>query len=430
MRVGKIFVALASFFSIFFLSASAFASELAPSAKPLIVPPGDNIFFGQSHYYTVVFRNNGEAVVYSKFVLVNPEESSLSTFSFEVPKVVPSDLVIFQQKLRGYCLRYDPVDSVKCIEEQEPDYRNYYYGQGAQYQKIQYEKIGNTYKFDLPDPVNPNTTGALIIAYIAKGYAKEELGAFKFDFETLKVDSRIESVRVAVDVDSDLYLKGKKASVNYTESTVASIAEFESSVGVVDRVASQIGSYGALVKESKGLAPSESFSVRGEYSDSLFKLYLRSIGLSVAIIAAIIFVLVLFKRVFARIGDWISSYGDSKANSYGFLGILNISIGLLSAFLALGLTVVVVFIQRSNFISYEPFITLLVVVIFVLLYFLALLAPAIASAISRGWRSLLTVLLWETIWLFVFVVLYFLLFKSGLDYSRYPKIVPQESVIK
>lgn len=54
------------------------------------------------------------------------------------------------------------------------------------------------------------------MAYVAKGYANESLGLYKFNFETFKVPSRIEEIKVAVDVDSDLVLKVKKSSVDYS----------------------------------------------------------------------------------------------------------------------------------------------------------------------------------------------------------------------
>ena len=49
-------------------------------ANPVLA--GDDLLFGQSHYYTVVFRGNGEAITYAKIAFTNPDEKPLTDFSF------------------------------------------------------------------------------------------------------------------------------------------------------------------------------------------------------------------------------------------------------------------------------------------------------------------------------------------------------------
>src|SRR3989338_6510564 len=254
------------------------------------------LLFGQNHFYTVIFRGNGEAITYAKIAITNPDEKPLTEFSFEVPKVSPTEMVIYQMKLPQECVNYNYNDPARpCLQYRDPDYAQqyYYYGYSngkAEYQKIQYTKSGNLYKFTLPTPVEPYKSTAIIVAYAAKGYVNESMGLYKFNFETLKVPSRIQEIRVAVDVDSDLLLKGKKSSVNYNSLGIASeraVAPQAISSRDLDKVVGSIGSYGPIVKEAKNLAPNESFVVKGEYATNWFRLYLGSILLTLLIVVGI-----------------------------------------------------------------------------------------------------------------------------------------------
>ncbi len=401
------------------------------------------LFFGQNHFYTVIFRGNGEAIVYAKIAITNPDEKPLAELSFEIPKVSPTEIAMYQMKLPRECVRYD-YDSPgqPCLEWRDPDYtqRYYYYGYGyrevqTEYQKIQFTRSGNLYRFTLPTPVEPYKSTAIVVVYAAKGYVKESFGLFKFSFETIKVPSRIEQIRVAVDVDSDLLLKGKRAQVDYGVSTSELVAPQAISSRDLDRVVGKIGSYGPLVKEAKNLAPNETFIVRGEYATNWFRLYLRSILITILVIAAI-FAGVYFLEKFLKRRGGQSRRFESGTNqqispqalqsSISIFNLTNASVSLLSVVLVIGLTYLLRFLLESGlFRSFKVdsvfgivgFITI------ILLYVLVIFGPAIIVAIKHGWKSLVSILIAEFLWFVIFLVLYLVLFQSGLT-SNFYYLVP------
>jgi hypothetical protein len=390
------------------------------------------LLFGQNHFYTVIFRGNGEAITYAKIAITNPDEESLTEFSFEVPKVSPTEMVIYQMKLPQECQSYNYNDPARpCIQYRDPDYAQqyYYYGYSngkAEYQKIQYIKSGDSYKFTLPTPVEPYKSTAIIVAYAAKGYVSERAGLFQFNFEALKVPSRVQEIRVVVDVDSDLLLKGKKSSVNYNVSSLKSSDLSESSAisgRSLDNVVGKIGSYGPLVKEAKNLSPNEGFIVRGEYATSWFRLYLGSILLTIFIIIAIftgVYCLARFLK--KRNGRMVSEAGQqmtpqSSPKSDSIVNLANASVGLLSAIGVVGLTYLLRFLAESTLLQSfnpDPVFAIIIAITIILMYVLVIIGPAITMAIKHGWKSFLSVLVAEFLWFVIFLIIYFTFFQSEL----------------
>ncbi len=419
---GKIVgvVALSLFVLVGFAGTSSAQSEL---------------LFGQNHFYTVIFRGNGEAITYAKIAITNPDEKPMTEFSFEVPKVSPTEMAIYQMKLPQECQNYNYNDPARpCLQYRDPDYAQqyYYYGYSngkAEYQKIQYTKSGNLYKFTLPTPVEPYKSTAIIVAYAAKGYVNESVGLYKFNFETLKVPSRIQEIRVAVDVDSDLLLKGKKSSVNYNTIGLQS-SELSAPSAIsgrsLDNVVGKIGSYGPLVKEAKNLSPNESFMVKGEYATSWFRLYFSSILLTILIIVAVfvgIYFLARFlKKRNGQNGQMGSGTGQQMSSqnppsSISILNLTNASVSLLSVVGVVGLTYLLRFLSESNlFRSFnpDPVFAIIMVITMILMYVLVIIGPAVIIAIKHGWKSFLSILIAEFLWFVVFLVIYFALFQSGL----------------
>jgi len=404
----------------------------------------DELFFGQNHSYTVIFRGNGEAITYAKIALTNPSEKPLTEFSFEIPRVSPTEIAMYQMKLPQECVRYDyNTPGRPCLEWRDPDYaqRYYYYGYGYQegkteYQKIQFTKSGNLYRFTLPTPVEPYKSTAIVIAYAAKGYVKKSFGLFKFNFETIKVPSRIEQVRVAVDVDADLLLKGKRAKVDYGISPGGKIEIAELQIlssRDLDRVVGKIGSYGPLVKEAKNLAPNETLIVRGEYATSWFRLYLSSILITILIIAAIFvgvyFLTKFLKRRGGKGGKFKGEVNQQTPSQtpQALISIFNLThlwVSLLSVVLVFGLTRLLIFLLESDSFLYkitnniDPLIGLVtlitIIITIILLYVLVIFGPAIIVAIKHGWKSLILILIAEFFWCVIFLLIFLTLFQSGL----------------
>lgn len=395
----------------------------------------NELLFGQNHFYTVIFRGNGEAITYAKVAITNPDEKPLTEFSFEVPKVSPTEMVIYQMKLPQECQNYNYNDPARpCLQYRDPDYAQqyYYYGYSngkAEYQKIQYTKSGNLYKFTLPTPVEPYKSTAIIVAYAAKGYVSESAGLFKFNFETLKVPSRIQEIRVAVDVDSDLLLKGKKSSVNYNTIGLQS-SELSAPSAIsgrsLDNVVGKIGSYGPLVKEAKNLSPNESFMVKGEYATSWFRLYLSSILLTIfiiiAVFAGVYFLARFLKKRNGQNGQIGSGAGQQMTSqnppsSISILNLTNASVSLLSVVGVVGLTYLLRFLTESNLLrsfNPDPVFAIIMVITIILMYVLIIIGPAVIIAVKYGWKSFLSILIAEFLWFVIFLVVYFALFQTGL----------------
>ena len=281
----------------------------------------------------------------------------------------------------------------------------------------------------MPTPVEPYKSTAIIVAYAAKGYVSESVGLYKFNFETLKVPSRIQEIRVAVDVDSDLLLKGKRSSVNYNSlglSSERATAPQSISSRDLDNVVGKIGSYAPLVKEAKNLAPNESFIVKGEYATNWFRLYLSSILLTILIIVAIFAGVYFLAKFLKRRGGQGGQFGNgtnqqmppqTPQSSISMFNLTNVSVSLLSVVLVVGLTYLLRFLLESDLFrsfNIDPVFGIVGFITIILLYVLVIFGPAIVVAIKHGWKSLVLILIAEFLWFVVFLVLYLVFFQSGL----------------
>lgn len=416
---------------------SSVAPDIGRIMPPINPDTSNSLLFGQKHSYSVVFRGNGEAITYAKIVIPNREEQILSEFSFEIPKVSPSEMIMYQMKLPPECVRYDYTDpNNPCVEYRDPDYgQDYYYygsGQTAEYTRIKYTQSGNIYNLTLPNAVEPSKSTALIISYASKGYVDNTFGLYKFNFETIRVNSRIQSTKVAVDVDSDLLLKGKQSSVNYNEGAGAiPMAKLGDSSAVssreLDRVVSNIGSYGAIIKEGKSLAPNESFNVRGEYANNWLRLYLNEIIITILVIIVIIVLIYLVskyisskpkKRVVETTETQDKTNNIVNKNSINLLSVTNVLVSLGTVIFIIIVSIIIRLLNQYNSwqsILYDTTFSSLIAVIMTLLYAFILLTPAIMVGLKRGWGNALSVIILQFIWFVIILILYLLLFQSGMN---------------
>lgn len=408
-----------------------FFSSNKISASPSLTTKEDDVFsggllFGQSHFYSVFFRENGEAIVYSKIVVTNSNEEPLKEFSFEIPKVSPTEMIIYQMKLPQECVLYDYSGlGTQCLEYQDPDYtrRSYYYDYGYREGKIEYKRInfvkeGDLYSFEIPEEVESFKTTAFIIAYAAKGYVQESVGFHRFQFETIKVPSRIKESRVVVDVDRDLFMKGKRLQIDYPEFPAYDARE----VGVdsvisnreLDKVVQSIGSYGRLVKEARNLAPNEVLFVKGEYAKSWVGLHLYSL------IKAVLFLFSLFLGIHFLLKFLNKKKKITKEKNTGNwpLTMNNLLISLISALSVFAITIVLYIIDRSiNFyFGYYYFFEIIQIIIIGLLYILIIFAPPIIISLKNGWKSFIVILGGEVLWMLIFLSIFFLFFQSNSYY--------------
>jgi hypothetical protein len=415
--------------SLLFYVLSALASVTIPAQNNLNTA---GFLFGQKHYYSVIFRGNTEAIVYARMVVTNLESSPLREISFEMPKVTPTEMVAFQQKSSDYY---------------GSDYYNYN-NNVSQYQKIHHTQSLRGYRLPLPYSIATNQSSTILIAYAAKGYVKESFGLYSFDFETLKVPSRVEEVRVAVDVDSDLLLKGKRSEVNYSTNELKSLgapSAISASGADFGRVSNNIGYSGSLVKDARNLAPSESFIVKGEYAKSWSRLYLNSIVTTLVIIVVILLGLFylnkFFRRRQARLKEESNEVPASKVpegelKSEGLISRLNkpvsfsllpILIGLISAALVIGLTFSLRYLgevlRYFSYSFYDQTLMIIILITFMLLYALIIFGPAVALGLKYGGKFSLIAVVSEFGWFLLFLILYLFLY-AGLNFGSNPSYAP------
>ncbi|MEK7077290.1 MAG: hypothetical protein AAB967_03610, partial [Patescibacteria group bacterium] len=178
--------------------------------------------------------------------------------------------------------------------------------------------------------------------------------------------------------------------------------------------------------EAKNLAPNESFIVKGEYATNWFRLYLGSIFLTLLIVAGIfagVYFLVKFLKKRGGQGGQLGSGIDQQAPPQipqGIINILNLTnvwVSLLSVVLVVGLTYLLNFLGESDllrFVNIDPVFGVVGVIAIILLYVLIIFGPAVGVATKHGWKSFISILIAEFLWFVVFLVVYLLLFQSGL----------------
>ena len=107
-----------------------------------------------------------------------------------------------------------------------------------------------------------------------------------------------------------------------------------------------------------------------------------------------------------------------SGNFANVLSITNVSVGLLSVLLVIGLTFLLRFLGEANVFGsmiIEPVFGIVGLITIVLMYVLVLFGPAIIVASKHGWKSLVSVLVAEFLWFVIFVVFYLVLFQSGMN---------------
>ncbi len=262
-----------------------------------------DLFNGQDHNYSVIFRGNGEAVVYGTITFTNTGTDPVKSFALQIPKAHVEEFSVIQ-RFSQYPIPQTlvPYMGGGYPEKMMMPYTN------EQYKKLKYEAVGNQYNIALAEEIQPEKTGSILIAYIGSGYVGKSLGAFKYEFETPKVSSRIKNVNVAVSVDSELVLKGKKSQVNYSSQALSSgfaeatgaRSDEKFSSPMLSNIIGTIGYQGQFQKSAQNLSPNESLTVVGQYAKTWWGLYwfsvLWKVLVGLAVIAGIIFTVRFFNR--------------------------------------------------------------------------------------------------------------------------------------
>lgn len=407
------------------------SSDIIDSRYPIFPPDSGEKrgFLGQDHRYSVVFRGNGEAVVSARIALHNDGDEDLSRVELRVPNYPVESATAYQVIREPYCIRYLPIkDSVEaCAQYQEPDYFDYYYG-SSKYEEAVAKFEGDTLVVDLPSPIEPGESGAYFIYYRTPHVTDESfLGAYDYNFETLKTDDDIRNMSVGISTDSDLKLKGIESDVNYRED-VATLTAPVADMAMVkdgaafDRYYNQIG-YGQINKTASNLAPYESFTVEGKYADSTLKLYGKEI--LVALISILIFILVvvlitkyLFKKFSGKNkGDQPKSDIDEKAKTVVISVVSSFASAIVIILFTVGIFFSGEFIENIsiNYRYKNPMIILLLVISIAFCSF-SILTPAVLVGYKKGivWGFLtfFFTLIWLMFIMMLFMVSFSLLFST------------------
>lgn len=404
-----------------------------------------DLLAGQNHFYTVVFRGNGEAIVYAKLVVTNNNDTALREYSFQMPDVKVGEMVIYQMKQSSECIRYDNSyrqynwdETRPCLEYRSADYLNSYYNSNVknEYQKVNFTQSGNQYKFYIPTAVQPGQTTAFVVAFSAQGFVDKFFGLFKYNFETLKVPSRIQEVKVSVSVDSDLYMEGKKAEVNYNESSSGLGLSYGVATGLgassatYDRKVSTIGTGGTVQKSAKNLAPDENFSVKGEYAKSSWRLYANSIIFFILIFVGCVSGIYLLLKRYAKMRPAVSQQAavnrpvkvQHSVDGTTWLDELNFRnaiVGLISAALLVvtttGLGYLLDYRLLNRILPNSPIVWIMIFIIFMLWYIFIIFGPALFMSSKYGKKASAMTLVAELLWLILMVVVFVLIFSIFVE---------------
>lgn len=274
---------------LFVLLLFSLKTPLVAAQEIQIMPPirpDDTPILGQEHAYSVLLRGNGDAVVSMRAAFANEGQTQTNTISFRIPRVEPRRVSAFQ------VIR-------------EPDAFPWY-GQ-AKYQKAEVQFSGDTLTITIPQAIKPNTSGSILLVFSATGYTKKDLfGAYSYAFETFKVESAsVTKAMIGVGVDSDLVLAGAKGTVNYrfdeanALSMAAGMEKMAAPNSQLDQMYARVG-YGTITKNVSHLEPLESYTVRGRYAGSFWRLYAVRLIVGILVAGAIVVGLVLLITALVR----------------------------------------------------------------------------------------------------------------------------------
>ena len=405
-----------------------------------------DLFSGQEHSYSVIFRGNGEAVVYGKIDFTNTGEESIKKFSLEIPSVKPEELMFLQTvnpiQTPFECPGYPTVMQ----REFCPNIDYYGYAKPTfltpEYKKLKFTSSGTVHEMELSQEVLAGQKGNIVFAYVASGYVEKALGVYKFKFETPKVASRIKSISVAVDVDSELILKGKRSEVNYATSGLSNMMADMPSGARADsfvspefsKVVSTIGSGGPVIKSAQNLSPNESLTVNGQYALSNLALNWMKIALglviAILIILGIIFLARKWRRSHPLASQPLQQGSDIQTNeSFSLLHPIYTSIGFASAVIIYGSIFLVQLFMRTGMMygnyQYGDTLMPLAVILIVGVIILALLIlPPILVSSKYGWRAGISVVINTVLSIIVLLAIYIILniigaWPSARNYQPY-----------
>jgi len=220
-------------------------------------------------YYSVFFDEEDEAYIALRLDMNNKEDKPIDYLNVEIPGYNVQILNVLERS--GYT--YNKID-------------------------VQSSRLSRSTVLTLKiNSIEPGKDTSIMIIYKVEGYSNEVLGNHDFTFETVKLPYTTSDVRVSINVQEGLILKGGKANVNYLPSFTKFSGQITTELNKeVSAYSDRLLYEPRFVKTASMLDPLESFTVKGTFSRSWLLLYLVNV-LGFAVLAAIgIFLVALFWR--------------------------------------------------------------------------------------------------------------------------------------
>lgn len=392
-------------------------------------------------YYAVTYDGEGDAIVSARLTVKNTYETeSIDKLILEFPKAITIYDVV-QEYQGGGCLRYRDEQICEiysgsiCQAYTTRRVCDYWSPSGSQFTRVKRENISEELLSDatlitivLPEKIAPNNENTIVISYKVNNYAKRGILGYGFDFASV-IDNNaalVENVRVAVNVQEGLYLKGGESEVNYKPDVSLlgmqkSVAESGAAMDVASyrEYSSVISTASGFVKTASYLDPGESFHVKGYYSKSQFSLYLPRIIGWLAVIGAVVFIIIVVTKKALRFAEskaeLPSKKGAKKTETQQIQPeqkyFLAIFIGFVTAFILSILTVIGVvllnLIARNYYFRYgEALLIPIIILVLAAIWLIGLFGPGLYIGQKYGALPGLLTFVSTVIFLLVFAIIY------------------------
>lgn len=365
--------------------------------------------FGTNQFYSVNFDAEGEAEVIAKLSFNNIDKES-GQFIIEIPgNNVRMIAAVQEVKMQEQYCSYWKDDCIEmqdriCIKS-ERICANWYDQQTIKYAPVGFseEKLSDSSKVTLNIKAPEQEQMTFLIYYKAKGYVDESLNVYNFDFRTIKSSYDVKNVRVAVNVQQGLYLKGTDSNINY-QPNVGFDAAYKSvqtsqpeQSAYLSDLSNRVEWQQGFVKQASGLDPWESMSVEGKYSKSKFLINIWSYALWLFLaIVLVLGIRVAYKK--------LSIKKIRAAQPISHFEMAMIALGS-SVLLSIGWWLVVLLMNYLSMVRFNEYLVPPLVIIVILVLLALLLGPSIYIGTTKGARYGFMVFGYTLAWLLMFLVL-------------------------
>ncbi len=360
--------------------------------------------FGQEHFYSVLFRGNGEVVVGAKIITSNGTKVPINDLEVEILDLNVGQVSFFQEICRNKTTK-QILSNTECNRSYRDNPNE------IVYQKLDFDQSENTYSVDLNAYIDSFQSGVVLMHYRGFGYAKNGLfGRKNFDFLTLRVDDNITTAKISVNVDTDLFFEGQKSSIDYAytgfDTAMTAGSEFKESAALQD-FSRRVGSYGKINKTANYLLPNETFHVKGVYAKTWFGLYYLKLFIGILILAGIIGTVFLInwrvKNKKETIKKQVIFQKDRQSLPLHFAAIT----GLIGALIIPIIIYIAMKVPEwiDDLVRHNDLATLLVVILIIITIIISILALPVYYGFRNRPKDGLMVFFWQIFFL-IFVIMF------------------------